>query len=332
MAGFQRERIPAAAPVAPPVDTATRSSDPVDQAPGGSTAAHAAAPRRTPTIEDITKALLRHGMPEDMIDFMDERRIPFNKVLALLNQGRTVEEIAERIRYVPVDQPTPPDQPAPPAHAATSVPRASIAHQQPGVTVADQPNPSTARSSGTMDELIADGGLVVLAGAAWLLNGFFTAWAVVSLMPEQFVLRAIGFILGAGLHFWISRVEYAYLNKERILSPSIFPLSGCLFLDVSTTLQGMLDLVNRLFPQFLHDLPPSIFAWRPLLAAVWERLANGIRALLQTPIEPASAIPSWTSMVAVYLSIALILAVGSERFARYAYRRFQQTRGVIRTT
>ncbi|NJO81863.1 MAG: hypothetical protein HC828_03170 [Blastochloris sp.] len=284
--------------------------------------------------------MLRQGVSEDMLDFMDERKIPFVKALAFLNKGKTVEELAHFIKYVPVQVvPDAVDHEAPPVPTDH---HASVVAQQPGPPllthirgiVAPAPSrkhkgatPKT-HTKGGLDELVADGGLVVIAVSVWVLNGFFTAWAVSSIMPSNMVLRVVGFLMGVVFHYWISRVEYAYLNKERIFSLSAGPLLVCLAIDIGTTLQGLLDFMNQFFPQALGAVPGSVFAWRPLLDAFMAQGTNLIRHAFELPIEQEVTRPAWSGDIVVYLLIAIVLAIGSERFLRWSWHRLQLTRGV----
>lgn len=272
-----------------------------------------------PTIDEATavRHIIRLGTPQQFVSWMvDDGDINMVKAYhAIKMHGWQV--VAQKLGY---------DSQA----GAVETPDAGPPHQnQSAQTHRKQkdhkaklpPIQSSHRPKYWADEMIADTGLFTLSGIFWLLNGVFTVIGVASLFPEG-IWRSVGALIGLGLHLLISRIEFAYLTRRRIFSPYILVIIAAISVDVSTSHQGLMLVINRFFPSILGEMPLSTFKQVQTLTAIfWAQL-------WQQPQDsnlPAVTWPLWWVLSVVFGILATVMALGSERAMRYFRKGMMET-------
>lgn len=159
---------------------------------------------------------------------------------------------------------------------------------------------TSARRGEWIERLIAESFFAGIFGLVWLANGVFTVVGIAS----GFAWPVLGGLFGLVVHVGISRTEVTFWRKWR--QPEyLLGLLGAAALDISTTLAGLLFLMNRYASWMLGGAPSSLWQW--------------------TEIFTAEKVPAWLDNALWLLLLAAAMALLSEFLVRRFWQNVQKT-------
>ncbi len=297
MIGFGREH----PPVAPPAETN-----------GGAQGLPQAGAATQDEIKEQFRAIRALGVSKELLRHAIGRGYEPKVILALV-QRHGPDALAEQAGFRPgeaaADAPLSKPAAAPPARvrsAAVALAPRLAAPVRSQARTPRRPDSPLAAPPGWWDEIIADAGLYGLALLLWMTNGLFTIIGVMALLPTG-ATQLLGLPIGVLAHLLISRIEYTFWTRRRLLSIYIFPLLLSVLIDVGTSHQGLLSFSERVFPQLLGEMPASTF--------------EQLRLLVSADTAP----PGWWPRSLAVALLAIALGLGSERLMRRFRQGFVET-------
>lgn len=148
------------------------------------------------------------------------------------------------------------------------------------------------RATDQLDRLIAEGFMLLVWLAMWVLNAIFTVQGLGQVGVPWFI--------GVLIHFGISKGEH-HLWKGGFDPIVLLVVPLCMLVDVGTTLLGLVDTLATRAPTLLGTLPADVWQWQALLAAQK---------------------PAWSPGAYALLVLAAIIALSSEYMIKKFWRRF----------